>query len=95
MARTAIGCATETQQRWVVDGDRRHNGDLTVMDGNERRNRDVKAMDGLTAMDSNSMVMDGAEGHQLTVHWLLDGDGWCGGSSTAIEQGTARLQWRW
>jgi hypothetical protein len=61
-------CATETQQRWVVDGDGWHNGDLTVMDGNGRRNRDVKAMDGLTAMGSNSMVMDGAEGHQLTAH---------------------------
>ena len=90
-----MGCATETQQRWVVDGDGRHNGDLTVMDGNGRRNRDVKAMDGLTAIDSNSMVMDGAAGCQLTAHWLLDGDGRCGGSLTAIERGTARSQRRW
>jgi len=32
------------------------------------------------------MTLDGAAGHQWTVRWLLDGDGQCGGSSTAIEQ---------
>jgi hypothetical protein len=52
--------ATETQQRWVVDGDGRHDGDSTAMDGNRRRDRDLKAMDRLTAMGSNSTVMDDA-----------------------------------
>ena len=66
--------ATETQQRWVVDSDGRHDGDSTVMDGNGRRERDVKAMDGLTAMDSNSTVMDGVAGRQWTARWLLDGN---------------------
>ena len=58
--------ATETQQRWVVDGNGRHDGDSTVMDGNGWRERDVKAMDRLTAIDSDLMVivMDGAAGHQ-------------------------------
>ena len=46
MARTAMDGATETQQRWVVDGDGRHDRDSTVMDGNGRCDRDVKAMDG-------------------------------------------------
>ena len=59
--------ATETQQRWVVDGDGRHDGESTVMDGNGRRDRDVKAMDGLTVMDSDSMVMDGAAGREWTA----------------------------
>ena len=81
--------ATETQQRWVVDGDGWHDGDSTVMDGNGQQDRDVKAMDGLTAMDSDSMVMDGVAGRQWTARWLLDGDGRCSGSSTAIERGTA------
>jgi hypothetical protein len=80
--------ATETQQRWVVDGNGRHDGDSTAMDSNGRRDRDLKAMDGLTAMDSESTVMDGAAEHQWTVsmdgamapRWLwtvwrlLDGD---------------------
>ena len=56
--------ATETQQRWVVDGDGRHDGDSTAMDGNGRHDRDLKAIDVLTAMDSDSTVMDGAAGHQ-------------------------------
>ena len=68
---------TETQQRCVVDGDGRHDGNSTAMDGN--------AMDGLMAMGSDSTVMDGAAGRQWTARWLLDSDGWCGGSSTAIE----------
>jgi hypothetical protein len=59
--------ATETQQRWVVDGDGRHGGDSTVMDGNGRRDRDVKAMGGLTAMESDSMVMAGVAGRQWMV----------------------------
>jgi len=67
MARTAMNGATETQQRWVVDSDGRHDGDSTVMDGNGGRDRDVKEMDGLTAMDSDSMVMDGAAGRQWTA----------------------------
>jgi hypothetical protein len=29
------------------------------------------------------------------ARWLLDGDGRCGGSSTAIERGTARSQQQW
>ena len=58
---------TETQQRWVVDGDGRQDGESTVMDGNGRRDRDVKAMDGLTVMDSDSMVMDGAAGREWTA----------------------------
>ena len=62
-ARTAMDGATETQQRWVVDGDGRHDGDSMVMDSNGRCDRDVKAMDGLTAMDSDLMVMDGSAGH--------------------------------
>ena len=66
-ARIAMDGATETQQRWVVDGDGRHDGDSTVMDGNRRHGRDVKVMDRLTAMDSNSMVMDGAAGRQWTA----------------------------
>ena len=81
--------ATETQQRWVVDGDRRHDGDSAAMDGNGRRDRDLKAMDELTSMDSDSTVLDGTAGRQWTARWLLDGDGRCGGSSTAIERGTA------
>ena len=76
---------TETQQRCVVDGDGRHDGNSTAMDGNGRRDRDLKAMDGLMAMGSDSTVMDGAAGRQWTARWLLDSDGWCGGSSTAIE----------
>ena len=87
--------ATETQQRWVVDGDGQHDGDSTAMDGNGRRDRDLKAMDGLTAMGSNSTVMNGAAGRQRMARWLLDGDGWCGGSSTAIERGTAQSRRRW
>ena len=58
---------TETQQRWVVDGDGRHDGELTVMDGNGWRDRDVKAMDGMTVMDSDSIVMDGAAGREWTA----------------------------
>jgi len=58
---------TETQQRWVVDGDGRHDGESTVMDGNGWRGRDVKAMDGLTVMDSDSMVMDGVAGREWTA----------------------------
>ena len=81
--------ATETQQRWVVDGDRRHDGDSAAMDGNGRCDRGLKAMDGLTAMDSDSTVMDGAAGRQWTARWLFDGDGRRGGSSMAIEPGTA------
>jgi len=57
-ARTAMNGTTETQQRWVVNGDGRHDGDSTAMDGNGRRDRDLKAMDGLTAMSSDSTVMD-------------------------------------
>ena len=63
-ARTAMNGTTETQQRWVVNGDGRHNGDSTAIDGNGRRNRDLKAIDGLMAMGSDSTVMDGAMGHQ-------------------------------
>jgi len=63
-ARTAMNGTTETQQRWVVNGDGRHDGDSTALDGNGRRNRDLKAIDGLTAMGSDSTVMDGAMGHQ-------------------------------
>ena len=84
--------ATETQQQWMVDGDGWQEGDLTVMDGNGRRDRDVKAMDGLTTIDDDSIggrSMDGAAGRQLMARWLLDGDSWCGGSSMAIEGGTA------
>ena len=51
--------ATETQQRWVVDGDGRQDGDSMAMDGNGQRDRDLKAMNELTSMDSDSMVMDG------------------------------------
>ena len=58
---------TETQLRWVVDGDGRHDGESTVMDGNGRCDRDVKAMDGLTVMDSDSMVMDSAAGREWTA----------------------------
>jgi len=74
-ARTAMNGTTETQQqqRRVVNGDGRHDGNSTAMDGNGRRDRDLKAMDGLTAMGSNSTVMDGAAGRQWTVRWLLDG----------------------
>ena len=79
--------AAETQQRWVVDGNGRHDGDSTAMDGNGRRNRDLKAMDGLTAIDSDSTVMDGVAGRQWTVR--RDVNGPCGGSSTAMEPGTA------
>jgi len=86
---------TETQQQWVVDGDGWHDGDLTAMDGNGQCNRDLNAMDGLMAMDSNLMVMDSAARHQWAAQWLPDGDGWCGGSSTVIERGTARSQWQW
>ena len=56
--------ATETQQRWVVDGDGRHDGDSTAMDGNGWRDRDLKAMDGLTAMGSDSTVMNDVAGRQ-------------------------------
>ena len=66
-ARTAMEGTTETQQRWVVDGDGRHDGESTVMDGNGRCDRDVKAMDGLTVMDSDSMVMDSAAGREWTA----------------------------
>ena len=66
-ARTAINGTTETQQRWVVNGDERHDGDLTAIDGNGRHDRDLKAMDRLTAMGSDSMVMDGAAGCQWMV----------------------------
>jgi len=79
--------ATETQQRWVVDGNGRHDGDSTAMDGNGRRDRDLKAMDGLTALDSNSTVMDGVAGRQWTAR--RDVNGRRGGSSTAMEPGTA------
>ena len=74
MARTAINGATETQQRWVVDGNGWHDGDSTVMDGNGRCDRDVKAMDRLTAMDSDSIEMDGAGGRQWTA-WRDGYDG--------------------
>ena len=77
----------ETQQRWGVNGNGRHDSDSTVMDGNGRRDRDVKAMDGLMAMDSNSMVMDGAAGHQWTS-WR-DVNGWCDGSLTAMDGAAA------
>jgi len=30
--------------------------------------------------------MEGAAGRQLTARWLLDSDGRCGGSSTAIDR---------
>ena len=70
--------ATETQQRWVVDGNGWHDGDSTAMDGNGRRDRDLKAMVRLTAMGSNSTVMDGVAGRQWTVRWILDGNGRCG-----------------
>jgi len=63
-ARTTMDSTTETQQRCVVDGDGRHDGDSTAIDGNGRRDRDLKAMDGLTAMDSDSTVMDAAAGRQ-------------------------------
>jgi len=86
---------TETQQRWVVNGDGWHDGDWTAMDGNGRRDTDLKAMDGLTAIGSDSVMMDGAAGSQWTARWLLDGDGRCGSSLTAIERGTARSRWRW
>jgi len=71
--------ATETQQRWVVDGDGWHDGNSTVMDGNGQRDRDVKAMDGLMAMDSDLMVMDGTAGRQ----WMArrDVNGWHDGSA--------------
>ena len=65
--------ATATQQRWVVDGDGRHDGDSTVMDGNERRGRDVKAMDGLMAIDSESTVMDSVAGRQWTAQGGVNG----------------------
>ena len=78
---------TETQQRWVVDSDGRHDGDSTVMDGNERRGRDVKAMDGLTTMDSNSTVMDGVAGGQRTAR--RDINGWRGGSLTVMDGAAA------
>ena len=74
---------TETQQRWVVNGDGRHDGDSTAMDGNGRRDRDLKAMDVLTAMDSDSTVMDGAAGRQWTERW--DVNGRRNGSSTAMD----------
>ena len=86
-ARTAMEGTTETQQRWVVDGDGRHDGESTVMDGNGRRDRDVKAMDGLTVMDSDSMVMDGAAGCQWTVRW--DINGWRDGSLIAMDGAAA------
>ena len=70
--------ATETQQRWVVDGDGRHDGDSTAMDGNGWRDRDLKAMDGLTAMDSDWKVMDGAAGRQWAAR--RDINGWRDGS---------------
>ncbi len=47
----------------MVDGDGRHNGDLTAMDGNGWHKRDMKAMDELTSMDIDLMVMDGAARH--------------------------------
>ncbi len=64
---------TETQQRWVVNGDRQHDGDSTAMDGNGRRNRDLKAMGGLTAMGSDSTVMDSVAGHQWMVRRDING----------------------
>ena len=82
-----MGNATETQQRWVVDGDGRHDGDSTVMDGNGRRDRDVKAMDGLTTMDSNSTVMDGVAEGQRTAR--RDINGWRGGSLTVMDGAAA------
>ena len=78
MARTTMDGATETQQRWVVDGNGWHDGDSTAMDGNGRRDRDLKAMVRLTAMGSNSTVMDGVAGRQWTVR--RDVNGRCNGS---------------
>jgi len=66
-AKTAMDGATETQQRWVVDGNGRHDGYSMAMDCNGRHDRDLKAMDGLTSMDSDSTVMDGAAGRQWTA----------------------------
>ena len=82
-ARTAINGTTETQQRWVVNGDERHDGDLTAIDGNGRHVRDLKAMDRLTAMGSDSTVMDGMAGCQWMVR--RDVNGWCDGSLMAME----------
>ena len=83
----------ETQQRWVVDGDRRHDGNSVAMDGNGWRDRDLKAMDGLTAMnsDSDSTVMVGAAGCQWTAWW--DVNGRRDGSSMAMD-GAAAPRWR-
>ena len=79
--------AAETQQKWVVDGNGRHDIDSTAMDSNGRRDRDLKAMDGLMAMDSDSTVMDGAAGRQWTVR--RDVNEWCHGSSTAMDGAAA------
>ena len=82
--------ATETQQRWVLDGNGRHDGDSTAMDGNGRRDRDLKAMDELTSMDSDSTVLDGTAGCQ----WVAWGDvnGWRDGSLTAMDSAVAPLR---
>ena len=73
-----MNSTTETQQRWVVNGNGRHDGDSTAMDSNGRRNRDLKAKGGLMAMGSNSTVMDGVAGRQWTVR--RDVNGRCNGS---------------
>ncbi len=78
---------TETQQRWVVNGDGWHDGDSTTMDGNGRRDRDMKAMDGLTAMGSDSTVMDDVVGCQWTVWREVNGR--CNGSLMAMDGAAA------
>ena len=78
---------TETQQRWVMNGDGQHDGDSTAMDSNGRRNRYLKAMDRLTAMGSDLTVMDGTAGHQWTVR--LDINGRHNGSLMAMDGAAA------
>ena len=82
---------TETQQRWVVNGDGRHDGDSTVMDGNGQHDRDLKAMEGLTAMGSNSTVMDGMAGRQWTVRRDVNGQR---NGSLMVMDGAAAPRWR-
>ena len=75
---------TETQQRWVVNGYGRHDGDS--LDGDRWQWMAQQRLESNGQIDGNRQRLggdgrrgrtsiDGAAGRQWMAQWLLDGDG--------------------
>jgi len=73
-----------------MDGNGRHDDDLTVMEGVTASRRRWTARDGASAtlMDCDC----NGDGRQRTARWRLDSDGWCGATTM---DGTTVTEQRW